>query len=75
MWGTAEPGEKVTIKFGPRSFNATAEDDGVILTVASDLWNDQAELVVLDARTLNPVASASVDDAIPIGFHGQFFSR
>ncbi|MCA9652266.1 MAG: carotenoid oxygenase family protein [Myxococcales bacterium] len=52
-----------------------AEDDGVLLTVASDLVNDRAELVVLDARTLEPRATAAVDDAIPIGFHGQFFSR
>jgi len=29
-------------------------------------------LAVLDARTLALVASAEVDSAIPLGFHGSF---
>ena len=28
IWGTADAGEEVSIKFGPRTFSATADDDG-----------------------------------------------
>ena len=28
IWGTADEGEKVSIKFGPRTFTATADEDG-----------------------------------------------
>lgn len=68
-------GEPLFVPRVPDDEGADAEDDGVLLCVASDLVHDRAELVVLDARTLEVHATAAVDDAIPIGFHGRFFAR
>ncbi len=49
-----------------------AEDDGVLLTVGSSTRHDRACLQVLDAATLAPLARASVDVPLPLGFHGSF---
>ena len=68
-------GEPVFVPRDRHDPRPEAESDGVLLSVASDLQGDRAELLVLDASTLSPLASAAVDDAIPLGFHGQFFAR
>lgn len=52
-----------------------AEDDGVLLTVGSARDAEAAVLDVLDARTLELLAAASVPSAIPLGFHGSFVPR
>ena len=48
------------------------EDDAVLLAVGSDLVRRKAELVVLDARDLSPLATARLPIALPLGFHGSF---
>ncbi len=50
----------------------TAEDDGVLLTVGTDAAGGRAKLLALDARTLTPVAAATIDVPLPLGFHGSF---
>lgn len=62
------PGEPV---FVPRP-GATAEDDGVVLSVVLDAQAGTSFLVVLAASDLTELARATVPQAIPFGFHGQF---
>jgi beta,beta-carotene 9',10'-dioxygenase len=63
--------------FGEPTFvarpDASAEDDGVLLTVGSHRSADRSELRILDARTMQPLARASVPLPIALGFHGSFF--
>ena len=63
------PGEPV---FVPAP-GATAEDDGVLLSVILDPERGTSSLLVLDAATLAERARAEVPHHIPHGFHGQYF--
>ncbi|MFF7250845.1 carotenoid oxygenase family protein [Embleya sp. NPDC008237] len=65
------PGEAV---FVPAA-DGTAEDDGYLLTVVSDLVRDASELLVLDARdvTAAPVATVELPRRVPAGMHGSWF--
>lgn len=65
------PGEPVFV----RSPDATAEDDGVLLSVVLDAAAGRSFLAVLDARTLEELARAEAPHHIPFGFHGQFLRR
>jgi carotenoid cleavage dioxygenase-like enzyme len=65
------PGEPV---FVPAP-GASAEDDGVVLSVVLDSTTGTSFMVVLDARTWQELARAVVPHAIPFGFHGQFARR
>jgi carotenoid cleavage dioxygenase-like enzyme len=48
------------------------EDDGVLLSVGSRKYGDVSTLAIIDAKTMDLVASADVPRAIPLGFHGSF---
>jgi carotenoid cleavage dioxygenase-like enzyme len=48
------------------------EDDGVLVTVGSTKNAETSVLAVIDAKTMELVASAEVPSAIPLGFHGSF---
>lgn len=48
------------------------EDDGVLLSVVLDTERESSSLLVLDARSLEEVASAEAPHHIPHSFHGQF---
>jgi len=50
----------------------TDEDDGVLLSVGGPQRTDTSALAIIDARTMELVASAEVPSAIPLGFHGSF---
>jgi carotenoid cleavage dioxygenase-like enzyme len=52
---------------------ATAEDDGVLLTVGSAVNEERSCMAVLDAATLQVRARAEVPLPVPLGFHGSFF--
>lgn len=52
--------------------DGTAEHDGVLLTVAHGLDRRATALAVLDPRTLDELAWAELDTAVPLGFHGSF---
>jgi carotenoid cleavage dioxygenase-like enzyme len=56
--------------FAPRS-NATAEDDGYLLTFVYDERESCSELHILDARdiTAEPIARVRIPQRVPIGFH------
>jgi beta,beta-carotene 9',10'-dioxygenase len=52
---------------------AEEEDDGVLLSVVLDSERERSSLLVLDARSLEEIASAEAPHHIPHSFHGQFF--
>jgi carotenoid cleavage dioxygenase-like enzyme len=53
--------------------DASAEEEGVVLSVVLDPDADRSFLLVLDAASFDERARATVPHAIPFGFHGQFF--
>jgi carotenoid cleavage dioxygenase len=59
--------------FVPRTPDA-GEDDGFVLVVCHDGPNDRSTLAILDARDFGgpPLATLSLRDRIPMGFHGNF---
>lgn len=61
------PGEPVFIA----APNAAREDEGVILSVVLD--GARSFLLALDAASFTEIARAEVPNAVPFGFHGQFF--
>jgi carotenoid cleavage dioxygenase-like enzyme len=63
------PGEPI---FVPAP-SPTAEDDGVLLSLALDGHAGRSVLVCLDAATLTERARAPLPHRLPYGFHGQFY--
>ena len=51
--------------------NATAEDDGVVLSIVMGN-NGRSFLLVLDAKNFTELARAKLDWGIPYGFHASF---
>jgi beta,beta-carotene 9',10'-dioxygenase len=51
---------------------AAAEDEGVVLSVVLDAATERSFLLVLDAGSWRELARATVPQAVPFGFHGQF---
>jgi carotenoid cleavage dioxygenase-like enzyme len=51
----------------------TAEDDGVLLSLALDGHAERSVLLCLDAATLTERARAPLPHRLPYGFHGQFY--
>lgn len=52
--------------------NGSEEDDGCLLVVVLDGEAKRSCLVVLDAKTMTQVARASMEQVVPLGFHGLF---
>lgn len=57
--------------FVPRSPDA-AEDDGVLMGFVYDRADDRSDLLVLDAASLETVATVHMPTRVPHGFHGSF---
>jgi carotenoid cleavage oxygenase len=57
--------------FHPSSPDA-AEDDGVLMGFMYDRLTDRSELAIVDAQTLNDVASIQLPHRVPAGFHGNW---
>ncbi|WP_280366891.1 carotenoid oxygenase family protein [Nocardia wallacei] len=49
-----------------------AEDDGVLMGFVYDAPSDRSELAILDAGTLETVASVQLPHRVPAGFHGSW---
>jgi beta,beta-carotene 9',10'-dioxygenase len=62
------PGEPVFVA----APDASAEDEGVLLSVVFDAGSGGSFLLVLDAADLSELARAETPHHIPYGFHGQF---
>lgn len=52
---------------------AKSEDDGVVLMIMTDKTQNQAFLVVLEAKTFTELARAKLPCTVPASFHGQYF--
>jgi carotenoid cleavage dioxygenase len=63
-----EPGEFV---FVPSSSDA-AEDDGVVMGFVYSRSTDRSDLVLLDAQTMETVATVHLPVRVPHGFHGNW---
>lgn len=48
------------------------EDDGVLMGLVYDAPADRSELAILDAGTLETVASVALPHRVPTGFHGNW---
>ncbi|MPY80041.1 MAG: carotenoid oxygenase [Actinophytocola sp.] len=57
--------------FVPSTADA-AEDDGVLMGFVYDKASDRSDLTMLDAATLEPVASIHLPTRVPAGFHGNW---
>ena len=57
--------------FVPRP-DSTAEDDGVLMGYAFDRAEGRSHLGLLDAATLEDVASVHLPGRVPAGFHGNW---
>ena len=59
--------------FHPSS-DGSAEDDGVLMGYVHDRATNRSELAILDAQTLQNVASIKLPHRVPSGFHGNWVS-
>jgi carotenoid cleavage dioxygenase len=57
--------------FHPSSPDA-AESDGVLMGYVYDRSTDRSELAILDAQTLQDIASIKLPHRVPAGFHGNW---
>jgi carotenoid cleavage dioxygenase len=51
-----------------------AEDEGVLMGFVYDAAADRSALAVLDAQTLEPVATVALPGRVPHGFHGSWIA-
>ncbi|BBZ45854.1 carotenoid oxygenase family protein [Mycobacterium parmense] len=51
---------------------AGAEDDGVLLGFGHHRGRDEGQLLMLDAQTLESVATVHLPQRVPLGFHGNW---
>jgi carotenoid cleavage dioxygenase len=49
-----------------------AEDDGILMGYGYHRDNDEGQLVLLDAQTLEQVATVHLPQRVPMGFHGNW---
>ena len=63
------PGEPVFVS----APNASAEDEGILLSVVLDADRKQSFLLMLDAQSMSELTRAEVPHVIPFQFHGQYF--
>jgi carotenoid cleavage oxygenase len=57
--------------FVPNSPDA-AEDDGVLMGFVSDLTTGRTDLMLLEAGSLETVATIHLPTRVPAGFHGNW---
>jgi carotenoid cleavage dioxygenase-like enzyme len=67
-----EPGEPVFVPSG----DGLGEDEGWLMTYVYDAARDGSDFVILDASDTDaaPVATVSIPQRVPFGFHGSWFS-
>jgi carotenoid cleavage oxygenase len=51
---------------------ASAEDDGVLMGYGYHRGRDEGQLLLLDAQTLESIATVHLPQRIPMGFHGNW---
>lgn len=67
------------VTFGEMSFvpdpSAKTEDDGVLVGYVTDRCADEGQLLILDASTLEAMATVQLPQRVPAGFHGNWAPR
>jgi torulene dioxygenase len=51
------------------------EDDGVLVSVILQCKEQYSYLAVIDAKTMQEIATARAPNMIPMGFHGAFVRK
>lgn len=51
---------------------AAAEDDGVLMGFGHHRGRDEGQFIVLDAQTLESIATVHLPQRVPMGFHGNW---
>lgn len=49
-----------------------AEDDGILMGFGYHRGRDEGQLVLLDAQSLEQVATVHLPQRVPMGFHGNW---
>lgn len=49
-----------------------AEDDGILMGLGTHRGRDEGQLVLLDAQTLETIATVHLPQRVPMGFHGNW---
>lgn len=52
--------------------SARAEDDGVLIGYGYHRGRDEGQLLLLEAQTLEPMATVHLPQRVPMGFHGNW---
>ncbi len=64
------------LRIGEMSFvpnpSARGEDDGVLMGYGYHGGRDEGQLLVVDAQTLEPMATVHLPQRVPMGFHGNW---
>ncbi|MGV9879568.1 carotenoid oxygenase family protein [Streptomyces sp. NPDC003006] len=70
----AGPGRMYGEPYFVPAAEGTAEDDGYLMTLVSDLARDASELLILSARDITrpPVAAVELPRRVPTGIHGSW---
>jgi len=73
-WYAGDAGHVGEVVFAPAP-NASAEDDGWLLTMSHDDERAVSEVLVLDARnvTSGPIVRVRLPHRVPFGFHANWF--
>ena len=56
----------------PPTGAASAEDDGVLMGYGYHRGRDEGQLLLLDAQTLESIATVHLPQRVPMGFHGNW---
>ncbi len=84
IWHDLEQGTSAEYVYGPTSVcgeavfapdpDGSAEDDGWLVNIVTDLAEGRSSFVVLDARDVaaGPVATVALPQRVPFGFHGNW---
>ncbi|SPM38693.1 Carotenoid cleavage dioxygenase or a related enzyme [Mycobacterium numidiamassiliense] len=65
-------GEMCFVPNPPRGEGTAAEDDGVLMGYGYHRGRDEGQLVLLDAQTLESMATVHLPQRVPMGFHGNW---
>ncbi|HEY0228893.1 MAG TPA: carotenoid oxygenase family protein, partial [Mycobacterium sp.] len=65
-------GEMCFVPNPPRGQANAAEDDGVLMGYGYHRGRDEGQLLLLDAQTLESMATVHLPQRVPMGFHGNW---
>ena len=54
------------------SVGHSAEDDGILMGYGYHRSRDEGQLILLDAQSLESVATVHLPQRVPMGFHGNW---